>query len=84
VRKLGLEEAFARFGAKLVNRMWAVSAYAEDGAFVVSGWSHLFKATGTGALAYVESLSRWNGKAGNDLLRARLEQAKLRRPWLAE
>jgi hypothetical protein len=77
VKTLGLEEAFARFGAKPVNRVWACSAYASDGALVISGWGHLYRQTAPGVLAYVDNLSRAgaSNKAGSDLLRQHLETA---------
>jgi hypothetical protein len=53
---LGFVEAFAKFGAKLENPMWAVSSIAHDGALVLSCWAHYFKGDGRGALRYVDSL----------------------------
>ena len=38
----GIEAAFAKYGAKLVNRAWAVPAPV-DGAMVLSLWAHRFK-----------------------------------------
>lgn len=65
----GIEKAFASYGAKLVNRMWAVSAPIED-AMVLSLWAHKFKR----GMVYVDSLSRWSGR-GNALFRQHLTQA---------
>ena len=70
--------AFARYGAKLKNANWAVSAIASDGSVVISCRSHYFKPKrADGALPYVDSLSRWNGSnvTGNNLLRTQIEQA---------
>jgi len=73
---LGFVEAFAKFGAKLDNPMWAVSAITDDGAFVISGWAHYFKRGGRGILLYVDSLARWVGNdLGNKLLEAHLSKA---------
>lgn len=73
---LGFVEAFAKFGAKPDNPMWACSAIAKDGALVISCWSQYFKKSG-GALHYVDRLSRWTGNdLGNRLLRSHLEKAK--------
>lgn len=73
---LGFKEAFAKFGAKPVNAMWAVSAIADDGALVISCWSHMCKPGGKGILLYTDCLSRWGGnELGCNLLRAHLEQA---------
>ncbi len=73
---LGFVEAFAKFGAKPVNPMWAVSAIAEDGALVLSCWAHICKPGGKGVLVYADSLSRWGGnEMGANLLRTHLRQA---------
>ena len=40
---IGFVDAFSKFGAKLDNPMWAVSAIAQDGALVISCWEHYFK-----------------------------------------
>ena len=76
MQTLGFVEAFAKFGAKLENPMWAVSSIADDGSFVMSCWSHYFKSGEEGILLYVDSLSRWKGNAlGNRLLSAHLKKA---------
>lgn len=73
---LGFVEAFAKCKAKLDNPMWAVSAIAEDGTFVLSGWSQYFKSGGRGVLLYEDSLSRWVGNdLGNKLLESHLSKA---------
>lgn len=73
---LGFTEAFAKFGAKPVNPMWAVSAIAEDGSLVISCWAHLCKSGGKGVLVYADCLSRWGGnEMGCNLLRSHLQQA---------
>lgn len=73
---LGFVEAFAKFGAKPVNPMWAVSAIADDGALVISCWSHHCKSGGKGVLLYSDCLSRWGGnELGCNLLKAHLGQA---------
>lgn len=73
---LGFVEAFARFGAKPANPMWAVSAIAADGALVISCWAHYFNGGADGALLYCDRLSRWGGNVlGHDLLRDHLTKA---------
>lgn len=73
---LGFVDAFAKFGAKLDNPMWAVSAIASDGALVISCWAHYFKRGTKGMLRYEDNLARWNGnELGNNLLRAHLTLA---------
>ena len=73
---LGFVEAFAKFGAKLDNPMWAVSALAVDGALVVSCWAHYFKSGGAGISHYSDRLSRWQGNGlGTRLLSEHLTLA---------
>jgi hypothetical protein len=72
---LTLTAAFNRYGAKLINPQWAVSAISASGELVVSCWKHYLK-PGKGALRYVDRLSRWEGNmAGNNLLREHLNKA---------
>ena len=72
---LNLSEAFAQYGAKLVNPQWAVSDITEDGVLVMSCWFHYIK-TFDGIWRYVDTLSRWNGNtAGNNLCRQHVEDA---------
>jgi hypothetical protein len=72
---LKLTTAFNRYGAKLANPQWAVSAVNDKGELVVSCWSHYLKAGG-GKLVYTDYLSRWSGNtAGNNLFRKHLEEA---------
>ena len=76
MRSLGLAEAFARYGAKLANPQWAVTAVAEDGALVVSCWAHYLGRPAAGVLRYEDRLSRWaHNAAGTNLARRHLEQA---------
>jgi hypothetical protein len=73
---LTVNEAFAQYGAKLVNRQWAVSSIAENGDLVMSCWSHYFKSPEKGTLRYSDTLSRWNtNTAGNSLLKEHLASA---------
>ena len=65
---VGIQKAFASYGAKLVNRLWAVSAPI-DGAMVLSLWFHKFKY----GMVYEDRLSRWSG-LGNNLFREHLQQ----------
>ena len=65
------KEAFARYGAKLANAMWAVSARLPD-KVVMSLWSDHFE---QGRLeVYRDRVSRWSG-AGNSLFRKHLQEA---------
>jgi hypothetical protein len=78
VANMAFMEAFAAFGAKPVNPMWAVSAIADDGALVLSCWAHICKPGGKGVLLYKDTLSRWGGnEMGCNLLRTHLKQALL-------
>lgn len=73
---LTVNEAFALYGAKLVNRQWAVSSIAENGDLVMSCWSHYFKTPEKGTLRYSDALSRWHtNAAGSSLLKEHLAGA---------
>jgi len=67
--------AFRAFGAKLTNPMRAYSAITQDGAMVLSCWSHKFKLNGS-TLTYADRLSRWEPNTpGKDLLTQHLTKA---------
>lgn len=66
---MGIEAEFARLGARLANRMWAVSSLKEDPReVVVSVWDHYLKDVG-GELVYEDTLIRWQGPGRNLLLK---------------
>ena len=72
---LNMTTAFNRYGAKLANAQWAVSAISESGELVVSCWKHHLSPE-DGKLVYTDRLSRWAGnKRGNNLLRGHLKAA---------
>src|SRR5260370_42288940 len=74
--KLNYTEAFATFGAKLVNPRWAYSAIAEDGSVVLSCWHEFLKPTRGSILRYEDNFARWSTNApGKNLLRKHLYQA---------
>ena len=77
MKKLTLTAAFAGYGAKLKNPRWACSAIANDGAFVISCWQHLFvKRNVDGRKRYEDHLSRWRGNhQGRNLLADHLKKA---------
>jgi len=64
----GIDKAFASYGEKHINRMWAVSAPI-DGAMILSLWAHKFKR----GMVYEDRLSRWSG-LGNTLFRRHFAQ----------
>lgn len=73
---LGFVEAFAKYGARLKNTNWSVSAIAQDGALVVSCWQHFFRSAGHNVLRYEDRLSRWSGNSlGSALLGEHLAAA---------
>ena len=72
---LNMTTAFNRYGAKLANAQWAVSAISDSGELVVSCWKH-YLSPRDGKLVYTDRLSRWAGnKPGNNLLRDHLQAA---------
>ena len=67
-----LTEAFGRYGAKLRNPQWSVSAWAPDGALVVSLWTHHKRRNAPpDTMQFEDRLDRWTGP-GNNELRANL------------
>lgn len=67
--RIGIQEAFSKYGAKLKNVQWSVSAWAPDGALVVSLWAHHYRKGPSGTAEYADSLSRWNGLGNNEFRR---------------
>lgn len=73
---LSFTDAFKFFGAKLANPQWAYSAIAEDGALVISCWSHMLKLNDS-VLSYTDRLSRWKlNSPGKNLLIEHLTRAR--------
>ena len=56
---MGIAAEFARFGARLVNRQWAVSALTPT-EMVASLWFHRMKSEDS-RLVYRDFLGRWSG-----------------------
>lgn len=72
---LGIKEAFARYGAPLRNVQWSVSAWAPDGALVVSLWGHHATVRRPeGVLEFTGSANRWQGP-GNSEFRENIAKA---------
>jgi len=75
--KLTFTECFTKYGAKLANPQWAVSAIAADESVVISCWYHYFVKAPSGTMRYDDKLSRWKGnELGNNLLRSHLRLAQ--------
>lgn len=74
---LPLTTAFARYGAKLKNTRWSVSAIADDGALVLSCWHQFFETIEGGGMRYRDVLSRWSdaNPTGSGLCREHLKAA---------
>lgn len=72
--RLGIKDAFAKYGASLRNVQWSVSAWAPDGALVVSLWAHHCRKGPEGSIEYADSVSRWSGP-GNAEFRENLAKA---------
>lgn len=72
---MGIDREFGRYGAKLVNRAWAVSALTDEPPqLVVSIWQHNID-TSDGRWVYDDSLARWKGP-GKNLLKEHLALAQ--------
>lgn len=73
--RLGLKEAFAKYGAALRNVQWSVSAWAPDGSLVLALWAHHYRKGEDGFPEYFGSAARWSGP-GNKEFRENLARAK--------
>ena len=73
--KLGISEAFRKYGATLKNANWSVSSWANDKTLVVSLWDHhCLKSYDPGTLAFGDRFDRWSGP-GNKEFRANVTRA---------
>jgi len=69
-----ISEAFAKYGAKLNNVNWSVSAENEAGELILSLWQHYFERSEGNTIKYIDRVSRWSGN-GNAEFRKRIEKA---------
>lgn len=73
--KIGISEAFRKYGAKLKNVNWSVSSWASDDTLVVSLWGHhRLKDKPSDVLAFGDRFDRWSG-AGNSQFRTNVTRA---------
>ena len=65
---MGYVDAFAKYGAKLTNQNWSVSAFAPDGGLILGLWDeYLKKGLGdyAGTLVFECTVSQWmDGSSG--------------------
>jgi hypothetical protein len=67
VAKLGINAAFAAYGATLNNPQWSVSAWTPSGDLVVSLWDHHFRPSAPpGMMDFADSFDRWSGHGNNE------------------
>lgn len=72
---LGIKEAFGKYGAKLKNMQWSVSAWRPDGGLVVIVWAHHHRMGPTpGTMEFADSAARWQGP-GNAEFRTNVAKA---------
>jgi len=80
--RLGLKEAFAKYGATLRNVQWSVSAWAPDGSLVLALWAHHYRKGKDSSPEYFGRASRWSGPGNKEfkenLARAKSENALIR------
>ena len=71
-------EAFAKYGARLNNQQWSVSAFGPDGSLVVSLWQAYIKPNKVNrTLEYRDTLSLWKGNdPGREEFRRHLSAVK--------
>lgn len=73
--KMGISEAFRKYGATLKNVNWSVSSWKDDETLVVSLWDHhRLKGHPAGILAFGDRFDRWSGP-GNSEFRANITRA---------
>ncbi|RYG58130.1 MAG: hypothetical protein EON56_00605 [Alphaproteobacteria bacterium] len=72
------KEAFARYGVKLTNVAWSVSALTPTGDLVVSLWTTNLRFDGVArTLTYSDSLAGWKGNAlGREEFRRHLQHVQ--------
>jgi hypothetical protein len=64
--KIGIADAFGKYGAALRNVQWSVSAWAPDGSLVVSLWAHHYRRGPGKSAEYSGSVTRWSGPGNNE------------------
>jgi len=73
--RLGINAAFAEYGAVLKNPQWSVSAWTPNGELVISLWDHHFrKGAPPGMMDFADSFDRWSGH-GNKEFRENVTKA---------
>lgn len=72
--KLGIKDAFAKFGATQRNVQWSVSAWNSVGELVISVWAHHQRPKTPGAMEFEAKASRWSGP-GNKEFRENVQRA---------
>lgn len=71
---MGISDAFAKYGARLKNVNWSVSAWNSSGELVLSLWAHHYRKGPGGSAEYFGKLSRWSGP-GNTEFRLNIADA---------
>lgn len=64
--RLGITEAFARYGATLRNPQWSVSAWSPAGELVVSLWDHHYRKGPDNTMEFFDSFNRWEGHGNSE------------------
>lgn len=64
--RMGITEAFARYGVTLRNPQWSVSAWSPAGELVVSLWDHHYRKGAFGTMEFADSFDRWEGHGNNE------------------
>lgn len=73
--KIGISDAFRKYGARLKNVNWSVSAWTDKGELVVSLWDHhIVKDPPPGTLMFTDTFLRWSGPRNNEF-RSNVQQA---------
>lgn len=67
--KLGISDAFGKYGATLKNVNWSVSAWTPLDELVVSMWAHHYRKGIGDSAEYFGSVSRWSGPGNTEFRR---------------
>lgn len=78
--RVGIKSAFGAYDTTLTNVQWSVSAWAPDGALVVSLWDHHYRKGPPGTFEFADKVSRWGGPGNSEFRRNVAEAFRAKKP----
>jgi hypothetical protein len=66
--RIGLKDAFAKYGAKLTNVQWSVSAWSPNDELVLSLWAHHSRKGPDRSVEFQSTTERWSGPGKNEFI----------------